>query len=97
MGTLGGMVASALAAASFGRRRRREVLEDDGELDLMARVDKGVEEIVNEMEGRQELGMLEGMLNRFWNIFTLPRVAAQENQRWDEGRQRIWDQTTIRT
>ena len=70
VGTLGGMVASALAAASFGRRRRRDVLEDDGELDLMARVDKGVEEIVNEMEGRQELGMLEGMLNRFWNIFT---------------------------
>ena len=70
VGTLGGMVASALAAASFGRRRRRDVLEVDGELDLMARVDKGVEEIVNEMEGRQELGMLEGMLNRFWNIFT---------------------------
>ena len=72
MGTLGGMVASALAAASFGRRRKREVPwdeKDEGELDLMVRVNKGVEEVVSKLEGRQESGMLQGLLNRIWKFF----------------------------
>ena len=70
VGTLGGMVASALAAASFGRRKKREVSWDKGEeIDLIVRVDKGVEEVVTQMEGRQESGMLQGLLNKIWNFF----------------------------
>ena len=72
VGTLGGMVASALAAASFGRRRKREVPwdeRDEKELDLMVRVDKGVGEMVSQLEGRKESGMLQGLLNRIWNFF----------------------------
>ena len=66
------MVASALAAASFGRRKKREVPWDEGEegeLDLMVKVDKGVEEVVSKLEGRHESGMLQGLLNRIWKIF----------------------------
>ena len=72
VGTLGGMVASALAAASFGRRRKREVPwdeRDEKELDLMVRVDKGMGEMVSQLEGRKESGMLQGLLNRIWNFF----------------------------
>ena len=73
MGTLGGMVASALAAASFGRRRKREICwdegKDKGEIDLMVKVDKGVEEVVSKLEGRQESGMLMGLLNGIWKFF----------------------------
>ena len=63
------MVASALAAASFGRRRKREVPREGEELDLMVKVDKGVEEVVSKLEGRHESGMLQGLLNRIWKIF----------------------------
>ena len=66
------MVASALAAASFGRRRKREVPwdeRDEGELNLMVRVNKGVEEVVSKLEKRQESGMLQGLLNRIWKFF----------------------------
>ena len=69
MGTLGGMVASALAAASFGRRRKREVSREGEELDLMVKVDKGMEAVVSKLEGRQESGMLQGLLNRILNLF----------------------------
>ena len=69
MGTLGGMVASALAAASFGRRRKREVSREGEELDLMMKVDKGMEAVVSKLEGRQESGMLQGLLNRILNLF----------------------------
>ena len=69
MGTLGGMVASALAAASFGRRRKREVSMEGEELDLMVKVDKGMEAVVSKLEGRQESGMLQGLLNRILNLF----------------------------
>ena len=64
-------MASALAAASFGRRRKREVSRDEKELDLMVRVDEGMEEVVNQLEGRQEqeAGMLQGLLNRIWKFF----------------------------
>ena len=67
-------MASALAAASFGRRRKREVSrdeKDEKELDLMVRVDEGMEEVVNQLEGRQEqeAGMLQGLLNRIWKFF----------------------------
>ena len=67
-------MASALAAASFGRRRKREVSwdeQDEKELDLMVRVDEGMEEVVNQLEGRQEqeAGMLQGFLNRIWKFF----------------------------
>ena len=68
------MVASALAAASFGRRRKREVSwdeQDEKELDLAVRVDKGMEEVVNQLEGRQEqeAGIFQGLLNRIWKFF----------------------------
>ena len=67
-------MASALAAASFGRRRKREVSwdeQDEKELDLMVRVDKGMEKVVNQVEGRQEqeAGILQGLLNRIWKFF----------------------------
>ena len=64
------MVASALAAASFGRRRKREVSREGEELDLMVKVDKGMEAVVSKLEeGKQESGMLQGLLNRILNLF----------------------------
>ena len=69
---MGGMVASALAAASFGRRRRkREVaLEEVGKVDdLMEKLDKGMEEVVAKLESRQEPGMLQDLLDRIWKFF----------------------------
>ena len=62
-------MASALAAASFGRRRKREVSREGEELDLMMKVDKGMEAVVSKLEGRQESGMLQGLLNRILNLF----------------------------
>ena len=62
-------MASALAAASFGRRRKREVSREGEELDLMVKVDKGMEAVVSKLEGRQESGMLQGLLNRILNLF----------------------------
>ena len=69
---MGGMVASALAAASFGRRRRkREVaLAEDGKVDdLMEKLDKGMEEVVAKLESKQEAGMLQDLLDRVWKFF----------------------------
>ena len=66
---MGGMVASALAAASFGRRRRkREVaLEEVGK--VMEKLDKGMEEVVAKLENKQEPGMLQDLLDRVWKFF----------------------------
>ena len=69
---MGGMVASALAAASFGRRRRkREVaLEEVGKVDdLMEKLDNGMEEVVAKLENKQESGMLQDLLNMVWKSF----------------------------